>query len=756
MQKNVFIIASGVCIWFCHAVAGATLYVDDSVSSSGNGASWETAFKTIQEGIAAASPGDTVIVAEGTYVENIEFKGKNIVLTSTDPLNPTVVAATIIDGKQSGSVVTFSGTEDETCVLWGFTIQNGLAEHGGGLCGGTYYDRTHAKIQYNVIRDNRARQAGGGLYWCDGTVRNNIITGNSAVESGGGLNWCGGLIVNNTIANNSAPRGAGLGTCTGPIRNCIIWGNAGFPQVSSSSAPTYSCIEGWAAGGEGNIPFKPYFRYTDDGPFRLATWSPCIDAGDPASLFSNEPEPNGGRINIGAYGNTAEATYKCPDADADGLPDDWELHWFGGLEEDGPHDGDADGIRNVTEYRYGRDPTSADEAPIENLTKNNRYPTIQTALSDSDNGDQIVVHPGVYKENISFGGKNVVLSSIDPSSADIVASTILDGSRRGSVVSFSGNEGPDCVLSGFTVRNGESWRGGGIHGGSAENHTHATIQNNKICNNVAQYGGGGGLAWCDGAIRNNTIVGNIADVTSGGGGGLHDCDGIIQNNRISGNWAMTSTWTTTSRNYGGGLHRCDGTIINNTICWNSADDGGGGIIHCSGAIGNCIIWGNEASACPQLCATTTPAYSCIQDWTRGGEGNISDDPQFVQGGGDRLEGASPCIDVGKNEECMWGWADLDGNPRIWRGKDSWTVDMGAYEYGSFEFRVVGLVEPSEGETGLTWNSRPGDSYTVWSCLGLPCGLWNEETTIPSGGETTTWTDPGAASTLKFYRIEMKQ
>ncbi|MCD6378702.1 MAG: hypothetical protein J7L99_07635, partial [Planctomycetes bacterium] len=38
------------------------------------------------------------------------------------------------------------------------------------------------------------------------------------------------------------------------------------------------------------------------------TSSPCIDAGDPTSNFSNEPLPNGGRVNIGAYGNTAEAS----------------------------------------------------------------------------------------------------------------------------------------------------------------------------------------------------------------------------------------------------------------------------------------------------------------------------------------------------------------------------------------------------------------------------------------------------------------
>ena len=39
-----------------------------------------------------------------------------------------------------------------------------------------------------------------------------------------------------------------------------------------------------------------------------AEFSPCIDAGDPASDWSNEPAPNGGRVNMGAYANTPEAS----------------------------------------------------------------------------------------------------------------------------------------------------------------------------------------------------------------------------------------------------------------------------------------------------------------------------------------------------------------------------------------------------------------------------------------------------------------
>jgi hypothetical protein len=50
------------------------------------------------------------------------------------------------------------------------------------------------------------------------------------------------------------------------------------------------------------------------GRWNGSTWvtddvtSPCIDAGDPASAYANEPAPNGGRINLGCYGNTVETS----------------------------------------------------------------------------------------------------------------------------------------------------------------------------------------------------------------------------------------------------------------------------------------------------------------------------------------------------------------------------------------------------------------------------------------------------------------
>ena len=56
---------------------------------------------------------------------------------------------------------------------------------------------------------------------------------------------------------------------------------------------------------------------------------------------------------------------------------------------------------------------------------------------------------------------------------------------------------------------------------------------------------------------------------------------------------------------------------------------------------------------------------------------------------------------------------------------------------------------------LTWSSRPGDNYTLWSCADLSGGLWTEEATVTSGGETTSWTDVHTTSACKFYRIEIQ-
>ncbi len=201
---------------------GGSWYVDSSVSSPGNGMSWDSAFRAIQQGIEKASHGDVITVAQGIYVENIHFVGKNIIVRSTNPNDPAVVAATIIDGNKADSVVTFNGTENASCILSGFTIRNGKGGAGGGVRG----NDALATIQFNLIGLNEAATVGGGLYGCNGLITGNVITQNAAAGSGGGLSDCDGKVVNNVITQNAAEDGGGLANCLEEIRNNTIRHNS--------------------------------------------------------------------------------------------------------------------------------------------------------------------------------------------------------------------------------------------------------------------------------------------------------------------------------------------------------------------------------------------------------------------------------------------------------------------------------------------------------------------------------------------------
>ena len=121
---------SVVCILLITASARAQTvwYVDDD-NCPGPGKGTEAdPFCKIQDGIDASGDGDEIMVALGTYTENINLLGKAVTVRSADPADPDTVAATIIDGNQDGSVFTFEQDETEDSVLDGLTIRNGLAE----------------------------------------------------------------------------------------------------------------------------------------------------------------------------------------------------------------------------------------------------------------------------------------------------------------------------------------------------------------------------------------------------------------------------------------------------------------------------------------------------------------------------------------------------------------------------------------------------------------------------------------------------
>jgi len=277
-------------------------------------------FTAIQTAIEAANDGDELVAHPGTYYENIRFDGKNITLRSLDPEDEEIVASTIIDGGQNGSVVTFRGTEDETCLLSGFTIMNGSTEYGGeggGITGGQPEADPRvcalAAIINCTIKGNATYDA-GGLCSCNGTISNCTISGNTADDKGGGLRYCLGLISDCTITGNAAYEAGGLANCYGLIRNCtisdnstngdggglhqcyatvtdcIIWGNdapnGGDLWDCGSATITYSCVGVWFGGGEGNISDDPLFVSGPLADYYLSCRaagqdadSPCIDTG---------------------------------------------------------------------------------------------------------------------------------------------------------------------------------------------------------------------------------------------------------------------------------------------------------------------------------------------------------------------------------------------------------------------------------------------------------------------------------------------
>ncbi len=227
-----------------------------------------------------------------------------------------------------------------------------------------------------------------------------------------------------------------------------------------------------------------------------------------------------------------------------------------------------------------------------------------------------------------------------------------------------------------------------MSGGGGLSACNGTIRGCIISNNTASWWGGG-LIGCNGTIVNCIISDNTS---AGSGGGLYSCNADIINCLIVDNTNTGYMWER-----GGGLSSCNGRIFNCTIANNVAqgDYGyGGGLHNCNGEISNCIIWGNVAEVDgSQLYSSSDPNYSCIQDWTGGGIGNILDAPCFANevAGDYHLLPQSLCIDSGDpNYVADANEVDIDGDARVIGGR----IDMGVdeYAYGELsDFNGDGIV-----------------------------------------------------------------
>ncbi len=188
-------------------------------------------YSTIQAGIDISVNGDTVLVQPGTYTENINFNGHNIILGSlllTTGVDSFIVS-TILDGDSSGSVISLQNGEDSTAIITGFTIQHGNALNGAGI----YCFHSSPRIVNNIIEYNLARRydnggLGGGIY-CHGSKPSindnsfirNIAAGLDPPYGNAGIGGaiyctdsCDAAIINNVFLRNSANGGGGGIYCT--------------------------------------------------------------------------------------------------------------------------------------------------------------------------------------------------------------------------------------------------------------------------------------------------------------------------------------------------------------------------------------------------------------------------------------------------------------------------------------------------------------------------------------------------------------
>jgi len=249
-------------------------------------------YPTIQKAIDSACDGVTIIVAEGTYYENINFKGKYLTLTSEDPNDQSVVAATIIDGNNQGTVVHFSPRKDLNSRLAGFTITNGNFPYGGGIycfsnnpiitnCnirnnaaedgGGMYNFRSSPTLEGCTFSANWARGNGGGMYNSESspTVKDCIFNGNWADEYGGGMsngNYSSPTVKGCTFTGNSATNyGGGMHNYYGSptVKGCTFSNNSAYAGGGMRNWSCNPTVEGCTfrdnsaeggGGGMGNGP----------------------------------------------------------------------------------------------------------------------------------------------------------------------------------------------------------------------------------------------------------------------------------------------------------------------------------------------------------------------------------------------------------------------------------------------------------------------------------------------------------------------
>jgi len=296
------------------------IYVDLDANGAGDGTSWEDAFTDVNSALSAASSGDEIWVAEGTYYPtDTNDRSISIQLEPNVALYGGFIGAEITRDQRnwkahetilSGDIGTLDNPADnsynvvigaDNAILDGFTITGGNGSDGGGIycygtspiisnCvitansagqdgGGIYNDGGALKVTNCVFSENSADTGagpggGGGMYNRGGSavIVNCVFSGNYSDAFGGGMfsTDCNPIVTNCTFSGNWAYFAGGAiyssGTATPALSNCILWGDgagSAGDEIEGSPTVTYSNVQGGYS-GVGNSSADPNFADPND------------------------------------------------------------------------------------------------------------------------------------------------------------------------------------------------------------------------------------------------------------------------------------------------------------------------------------------------------------------------------------------------------------------------------------------------------------------------------------------------------------